>query len=383
MARYRKIDPRIWNDEKFMTFDPLEKLVWFALLTHPLMTPMGAGVIYPGVLDDILGNTAEWCFRCHHPCTQHTAETYLETFRERSLIYRDHGLIIVKNYLLYNLPDNQNQLLSWIGACKELPRSERFRDLLDHLQNALQGQPLWLFQALLIPLANQHPRGLAKHFGERVGQDKKAGSNVSANPDRYLPGKVSKKVSRKVRGNHPRNQEQEQDQEQEEEQNESIPPPSPSADETGVDLTSPADGDSQYAWPSPEALVDKFNTFTPASVQKVRVLSPARRQKAQRALTLFPAETFWDDVCAEYYRSTFLQGLRAQAGHERFRADFDWLLSRGQDGIENCVKVHDGKYRDQSHESPTRHNHDVRAARNLAAMEAFLKGGSDDGTRAS
>ncbi|HEX9429193.1 MAG TPA: hypothetical protein VF944_02355, partial [Candidatus Bathyarchaeia archaeon] len=132
-----------------MTFDPLEKLVWFTLLTHPLMTPMGAGVIYEGVLDDIIGNSREWCFRCQCPCTQHTAETYLETFRERSLIYRDKGLLIVKNYLLYNLPDNPNQLLSWIGACEELPRSERFHDLLDHLENALDGQPDWLFTTLL------------------------------------------------------------------------------------------------------------------------------------------------------------------------------------------------------------------------------------------
>jgi hypothetical protein len=229
MARYRKIDPRIWNDEKFMIFDPLEKLVWFALLTHPLMTPMGAGVIYLGVLDDILGNTREGSFRCQHPCTQHTAEPYLETFRERLLIYRDHGLIIVKNYLLYNCPDNPNQLLSWIGACEELPRSERFRDLLDHLQNALQGQPAWLFQALLIPLANQHHRGLVKQFWARVGQDKKGSRNVSANPHRNFPGRVPKRVSKKVRGNHPRNQEQDQEQEGEqyEEQNNSTPPPPP------------------------------------------------------------------------------------------------------------------------------------------------------------
>jgi hypothetical protein len=33
------------------------------------MTPMDAGVISPGVLDDILGNTREGCFRCQHPCT--------------------------------------------------------------------------------------------------------------------------------------------------------------------------------------------------------------------------------------------------------------------------------------------------------------------------
>jgi len=131
MARYRKIDPRIWNDEKFMTFDPREKLVWFTLLTHPLMTPMGAGVIYEGVLDDIIGNSREWCFRCQCPCTQHTAETYLETFRKRSLIYRNKGLLIVKNYLLYNLPDTPqpapvlDRRLRGITTLGTIPRSPR------------------------------------------------------------------------------------------------------------------------------------------------------------------------------------------------------------------------------------------------------------------
>ena len=86
---------------------------------------------------------------------------------------------------------------------------------------------------------------------------------------------------------------------------------------------------------------------------------------------------------AEYHQSTFLQGLRAQAGHERFKADFDWLLSQGKDGIENCVKVHDGKYRDTTPEGPTGQDHSARKARNLAAMEVFLKRGSDDGTSGS
>jgi hypothetical protein len=220
---------------------------------------------------------------------------------------------------------------------------------------------------------------MVKHFWDRAGQDKEGSRNVSANPHRNLPAKVS----RKVRGNHPRNQEQDQQEEQYEEQNDSSPPPPPSADEAEGDLTSPTQRNGHSPWPSPEALVAKFNALTPVSVPKIRTLSPARRQKAQRALTLVPLEAFWDDVCAEYHQSSFLQGLRAQASHEGFKADFDWLLRQGRDGIENYVKVHDGKYRDQSHESPTRHNHDARASRNLAAMETFLRGEFDDGTPGS
>jgi len=94
----------------------------------------------------------------------------------------------------------------------------------------------------------------------------------------------------------------------------------------------------------------KFNALTPASVPKVRGLSPARRQKARQALMIFPNEVFWDDVFAEYGRSAFLQGLRRSAGHERFAADFDWLLRKGQDGTKNFVKVHEGKHRDYASE---------------------------------
>ena len=42
MGRYRKIDPRIWNDEKFRSLSDRGKLAFFFVLTHPHMTPIGA-----------------------------------------------------------------------------------------------------------------------------------------------------------------------------------------------------------------------------------------------------------------------------------------------------------------------------------------------------
>ena len=42
MARYRKVDPRIWNDAKFASLTDAGKLVFFFLLTHPNMTALGA-----------------------------------------------------------------------------------------------------------------------------------------------------------------------------------------------------------------------------------------------------------------------------------------------------------------------------------------------------
>lgn len=171
MARYRKIEPRIWGDEKFASMDPLEKLVWFALLTHPMMTPMGAGVMPAGVVDEILGNDrGGWCWKCGDTCglPEHSAEGILQRLTERSMILRDNSLIIVKNYLLQNAPDNPNQLAGWIESCEELPRSDKFRELYRYLLKVMKGEPAWLFDGLLKPLAQKKPRRLKELYWERV-----------------------------------------------------------------------------------------------------------------------------------------------------------------------------------------------------------------------
>ena len=41
MARYRKVDSRIWNDAKFRALSDKGKLTFFMLLTHPNMTALG------------------------------------------------------------------------------------------------------------------------------------------------------------------------------------------------------------------------------------------------------------------------------------------------------------------------------------------------------
>jgi hypothetical protein len=101
------------------------------------------------------------------------------------------------------------------------------------------------------------------------------------------------------------------------------------------------------SWPSPEALVELYNTTAPDECPEVTKLSPARRKKAKAYLAMFPDRTFWEETCAQIAASRFLRGLRPTAnGHERFVADFDWLLTKGKDGSENCVKTYEGKYHD-------------------------------------
>lgn len=102
----------------------------------------------------------------------------------------------------------------------------------------------------------------------------------------------------------------------------------------------------EATWPSPEALVKLYNATAPDECPEVTRLSPGRRKKAAAYLSMFPDRTFWEETCAQIRASRFLRGLRPRPGHDTFIADFDWLLTKGQDGSENCVKVYEGKYHD-------------------------------------
>ncbi len=101
-------------------------------------------------------------------------------------------------------------------------------------------------------------------------------------------------------------------------------------------------------WGTPAALVALYHELAPPELPRVTRLSPARREKAKRSLREFPDEEFWRRVFGELAHSKLLRGLRPNPGHENFRGDFDWLLTKGKDGTENAVKVAEGKYRDRA-----------------------------------
>ena len=104
---------------------------------------------------------------------------------------------------------------------------------------------------------------------------------------------------------------------------------------------------STAAWGNPEALAHLYNTGTPDNVPAVESLSVKRRELALKALKQFPERAWWTEVFEEYMRSRFLSGkTKPGLGHENFRPDFDWLLANGPKGVENCVRVHDGNYRE-------------------------------------
>lgn len=195
-GRYRRIHVRIHSSRKFRAMDPLRKNVWVTLLTHELMTPMGAGTISLGILDEAIGRVDGVCWKCGLICQEHSPRVMLEEFREAGLIYWDGMLVIIVNYLVHNIPQNPNALASWIGSCVELPQSEMFGPLLDHLREVLDGRPAFLFAGLLEPLAAQENRTLLSNFWARVGGKPVVKGSVSANRSRRVPAKAPRTATR-------------------------------------------------------------------------------------------------------------------------------------------------------------------------------------------
>ncbi|HEY3117076.1 MAG TPA: hypothetical protein VGK54_10060 [Chloroflexota bacterium] len=112
-----------------------------------------------------------------------------------------------------------------------------------------------------------------------------------------------------------------------------------------VAVTLNGDG-PEAVWGTPAALAALYNRSIPPGHPQVVRLAIGRLAKLTLALTQFPTREFWVGIFAEISQSSLLRGERPSPGHESFRADLDWLCSRGKDGIENALKVSEGKYRD-------------------------------------
>ncbi len=98
-------------------------------------------------------------------------------------------------------------------------------------------------------------------------------------------------------------------------------------------------------WPSAAALAHLWNQEAPDSLPTVESLSSSRISGAKRMLAHFPKKQWWLEVFEQYRASRFLTGRSAKTkGHERWVADFDWLLGSNRQGVENAVRVHDGAF---------------------------------------
>jgi len=111
VARYRKVDPRIWNDAKFRDLTDNGKLAFLFLLTHPSMTSLGA----MRATEAGLAAELDW---------------HLEAFREafgealaKGMAEHDRKACFVSlpNFIKYNRPESPNVVKAWTSSLDLLP----------------------------------------------------------------------------------------------------------------------------------------------------------------------------------------------------------------------------------------------------------------------
>jgi hypothetical protein len=145
MSKYRKIDPRIWNDEKFRRLSDQGKLVFFFLLTHPHMTAIGA----MRATSEGLAAELKWpADVMRDAMSDAISKGMVDANTEASYI----GL---PNFLRYNEPEGPNSVMkAWRSALDLIPECPEKRRLAHHLfsylseqsekfKNQLIDHPIW------------------------------------------------------------------------------------------------------------------------------------------------------------------------------------------------------------------------------------------------
>lgn len=131
MAKYRKIDPRIWNDEKFRSLSDQGKLVFLFILTHPHLTSLGAMRASLDGLASELGWTSKG-FR----------ERFAEPFRNGLLRVDERAsFVVAPNFLKYNPPDNPNVVVSWKHSLDLLPECTLKNELIKRVKQLVERLP--------------------------------------------------------------------------------------------------------------------------------------------------------------------------------------------------------------------------------------------------
>ncbi len=112
--KYRKIDPKIWNDEKFRILSDRGKLAFLFLLTHPHMTPLGAmRATSPGLAAEL--GWSEKAFR----------EAFQEAFIKDMVKADERACFIwLPKFLKYNPPESPNVVKAWVKSLDDLPECD-------------------------------------------------------------------------------------------------------------------------------------------------------------------------------------------------------------------------------------------------------------------
>lgn len=175
MARYRKIDVRIWGDEKFQALSGLEpsgKALWLYLLTSPSTNSI-PGLFRAG--EAAMAEELEWPLKAFR-------EAFGEVFRQ-GLAEADWKarVIWIPNALKYNRPESPNVVASWAVSWDEIPECR-----LKHIANAaLKDFTEGLGEAFAKAFAKACPKPSGKAM---PNQEQEQEQDKEQEQDRSLPG---------------------------------------------------------------------------------------------------------------------------------------------------------------------------------------------------
>jgi hypothetical protein len=130
-ARYRKIDPRIWNDEKFRALSDDGKLAFLFFLTHPHMTALGAmrGTL-PGLAAEL-----GWGAKRFTAAAKESIDLGIVEACDTA------SWIGIPNFLRYNEPEGPNSVIkAWVAALDLLPECQQKRHLIQRCRHYLQAR---------------------------------------------------------------------------------------------------------------------------------------------------------------------------------------------------------------------------------------------------
>ena len=294
MSRYRKIHVRMWGDEKFKSLShppPNGQSLWIYLLTGPHTGPI-PGIFSAG--EAAMAESLEWPLK-----------GFREAFREvfvKGMAKADWKvrLVFVPKALKYNQPESPNVVKSWRHAFDELPECRLKVEIYQYLKGFTEGLPEAFNKAFVEALPEAYPKAMPNQEQEQDIQEQEQ-EKIEDNTSHFTKAKMGRSK--------------------------------------GISIS--LDGD----WPSVQALVYLYNEKAPDECPAVEKVSKAREKRIRQHLHQFSDKEFWEEVFAEIHKSPFLRGLKPSDGHEHFRANLDWLLTKGKDGVENCVKVFEGRYR--------------------------------------
>ena len=295
MARYRKIDVRIWNDRKFRELDDNAKLAFLLLLTHPDTNQLGfirsrsVSLAFDlGWHSDVMSNA-------------------IQTLCQMGMLMVDEraGLMFLPNFLKYNPPNGVNGAKSWAGLLDLLPECD------------LRDQALLRLKPLI--------DGLPKGTRDGIPEDIMNAIQDAIHNGNQQPSRI-------------------QEQEQEQDINKDVSDETSSSDSPALTLDGESDAPKRAPSVPLQKIVDTYNSKLGSQLGMCRQLNKQRQGNLRQRWSdisriveskdpkevLEGFSAFYDKIG----RSNFLMGRAAD-----FKATFDWIHNST-----NFLKIYEGNY---------------------------------------